>query len=167
MSPWKTKMKIKISRLNKKAMTEHFDAIQEIDKVIPLEEGLRGWGREEFLLDLPEKWQRSLVATDESSCIVGFIIASRQDEAIHIHKIAISRGFQGKRVGTALIRTLCEKASSNGVATITIKVNKNNLLAIRFYQNFGFCRSEVKKTKHETLYIYKGKPDVILNILPM
>ncbi len=65
-------MKIKISWLSKKSMSEHFDTIREIDKVNLLEEDLRGWGREEFLLDLPEKWQHSLIATDENSCIEDF-----------------------------------------------------------------------------------------------
>ncbi len=148
-------------------MVEHFDTILEIDKVIPSEENLLGWEREEFMLDLPEKWQHSLIATDENSCIVGFLIASRHDEAIHIHRMAISSEFQGKRVGTTLIRHLCEKASSNGVATITVKVNKDNLLAIRFYQNFGFCRNGERRAGNETLYVYESKPNLILtNILP-
>lgn len=95
------------------------------------------WTEEHFMSDLPGKWQLSrIVKVDET--LAGFIIASRKNEnQVHVHKFAVSRKLRSNGIGKKLFEAFREQLEPSSF--ITLKVYKENLDAIRFYENLQFA----------------------------
>ncbi len=123
---------IQISDLKKNFLSERIDAFIEIDKVI----GHELWGQENFLSEMPDKWDLSLVALFNDE-LIGYLIASRKELSIHIHRLAIDQQFQSAGVGKSMVSKLVTKAKLWKLP-ISLKVHYENLHAIAFYQKIGF-----------------------------
>jgi ribosomal protein S18 acetylase RimI-like enzyme len=54
--------------------------------------------------------------------------------------IAVVPNARGKGVGTALLRTLLERARADGYPTISLSVDRANAGAIDLYERYGFAR---------------------------
>ena len=54
--------------------------------------------------------------------------------------IAVVPDARGKGVGTALLRTLLERARADGYPTISLSVDRANAGAIDLYERYGFAR---------------------------
>lgn len=107
--------------------------LQFLDSFIPNDP----WGRKDWLMDLPEKWQVSWVLLKER-VPVGFLIASRKGDALHIHRIAIEGGKHRKGFGKLLLGTIALCALERRCPTLTTKVLATNNPARAFFQRFGF-----------------------------
>lgn len=94
------------------------------------------WTEEHFMNDLPEKWQLSRIVK-VNDILAGFIIASRKNEnQVHVHKFAVSRKMRSNGIGKKLFEAFREQLEPSSF--ITLKVYKENLDAIRFYENLQF-----------------------------
>jgi ribosomal protein S18 acetylase RimI-like enzyme len=95
------------------------------------------WGPEQWLLDLPEKWELSwvLLRAHEPICL---LIASRKESALHIHRLVTAVNERDSGFGSQLLQTAARRARAKGCTSITLKVNLANEGAIRFYQRLGF-----------------------------
>jgi ribosomal protein S18 acetylase RimI-like enzyme len=67
----------------------------------------------------------------------GIVRIAEHDEAIALEQIALLPQFQGKGIGTALIESLIEQASTTCKA-IDLSVFVSNLGARRLYERLGF-----------------------------
>lgn len=92
------------------------------------------WSENNFLTDLPGKWNYSLVVTDENDIIQGFAIASEKTQSIHIHKFVVDAPFQQAGLGQSMLNRILEQAAK----PITLKVRTDNSQAISFYKKNGF-----------------------------
>ena len=101
------------------------------------------WRSEQWLVDLPEKWVHSRVATVDGRP-VGFIVASRKAHAVHVHRIAVAASWRDRGIGAALLRAAAASARSRGAARLTLKVARSNARALHLYHTLGFTheRSE-------------------------
>lgn len=128
---------MKIVHLNKEMVLENIGRLIEIDRAIIDEEGT--WTVDNFLMELNHKWICSRVAFIDNE-IVGFVICSVKGDSLHIHRLAVSPEYQGRRVGTSLIEYLFNKCNEHNILYVTLKSKKNNDKAQRFYERRSFKR---------------------------
>lgn len=121
-----------ITILTKSYLTSNLDDFLVIDKEIKQAD----WSANNFLCELPQKWMLSRIATIDKQ-LVGFLIASKKTECVHIHRLAVHPGFQSKGIGVMLVEQLGIEANRQRLA-ITLKVHNLNSRAIRFYQSLNF-----------------------------
>ena len=108
-------------------------ALQEIDA-----EALgEPWSSDQWLVDLPEKWLHSRLATVDGRPIA-FVVTSRKAHGLHVHRIAVAPDWRGRGIGSALLRAVAESARATGSARVTLKVGRSNARALRLYQALGF-----------------------------
>lgn len=115
-----------IKNLSKYYLSQHIDAFLELDKII--REG--PWKTENFLIDLESKWDLSTYLVCDGE-IAGYIIASRKEDFIHIHRNVIGAKWNGKGLGSANLKYFLNKKSKNTV--VRLKVHHGNSKAINFY----------------------------------
>jgi ribosomal protein S18 acetylase RimI-like enzyme len=115
------------------------------------------WERRHFLLDLPGKWEYSVIAFDAGKP-AGFVIASIKSEGLHVHRIVVASSYQGRGLGTQLLQRVAQSALQRDISLITLRVAAQNLGAIRFYNRLGFCR-ELTESDLLNLYVV---PEVLL-----
>lgn len=123
-----------IEKLNKSDMKKYIDKFLLIDKSLEI---LEKWDSSNYLSELPEKWQQSLYIHSNKK-IIGYMICSKKEDSIHIHRLAVCKEFQGRNVGHRFIETLEDYIGPG--KKITLKVKKFNLAAIQFYKKNGFIR---------------------------
>ncbi len=72
--------------------------------------------------------------------IVGFIACdSNWDyEFGAIHEIAVRKNFQGKGIGSKLLKTGIDYLKKKGLRYVELYVGEKNIRAINFYKKFGF-----------------------------
>lgn len=92
------------------------------------------WIEDNFLVDLNKKWELSCYVTDSLEKITGFLIASEKEESVHIHKFVVDAPVQGKGLGARMLTYLQNRIHK----PITLKVHKENEMAIGFYARNGF-----------------------------
>lgn len=131
---------VEINPLTKGIMDQHVKEFLLIDDSIQGEK----WSRENFLFDLPEKWNLSLQVLSNQT-LAGFLIASNKDNAFHIHRLAIGSDFQNQGLGRQLVERLQHIARTRKVKLITLKVLNTNTDAIRFYERIGFVLKQREK----------------------
>jgi ribosomal protein S18 acetylase RimI-like enzyme len=103
------------------------------------------WTGSNLLEPRPDKWLLSTFAIAEDNP-VGYAIASRQGDAVHLHHLIIGREWRGRGIGRNLLRHLARKARATGASRLTLKVYKQNQQAAAFYQRLGFdIYGEVKE----------------------
>src|SRR5688572_19258653 len=92
------------------------------------------WTESHFLSDLSGKWELSRAVLDESENLVGFLIASKKEASVHIHKFVIDVPHQKKGLGKILLNALKDVVTK----PLTLKVNADNQDAVSFYLSHGF-----------------------------
>jgi len=119
------------------------------------------WGMDNLLFDLPGKYEYSLVSVNEET-VNGYIIASRRnDTTIHIHKYFVRKDKTGMGVGTALFFYLKKLAKKDGVNTISLKVEYDNLKAIAFYSKKGFNKNDTVTDSKTGKYLLVMKIEIL------
>lgn len=80
---------------------------------------------------------------------VGFTcyeISFRGQPQLMIHKLYVSPAFQGNGIGLHLLEALTGIASQNHQTALRLKVYYLNHKAIRFYEKYGFVKTDSEKT---------------------
>jgi ribosomal protein S18 acetylase RimI-like enzyme len=95
------------------------------------------WNRENFLKELPNKFNFSLHATLNDQ-LVGYVIASSKNDLAYIHKFMVDQDCRGKKIGFHLLKTFIENINKLNYYNIALTTEKYNSLAIKFYLNNGF-----------------------------
>jgi ribosomal protein S18 acetylase RimI-like enzyme len=97
-----------------------------------------------------ESWQRSNFAA-EFACaatsvieadgqIVGYVQILDKEDRIYVQNIAVSQEFQGKGIGTRILKKLQLSAAARNVP-LQLGVFRTNTLAQRLYERLGFRRT--------------------------
>jgi ribosomal protein S18 acetylase RimI-like enzyme len=101
-----------------------------------------GWGREEFMLDLPGKWRLSAWALAEDGRLAGFWIASRKPGGVaHAHRVAVAAEARRRGIGRALFECARSLAARGRARSMALSVSALNPGAAAFYERLGFRRS--------------------------
>lgn len=100
--------------------------------------------------------QRIITALDDENCtgynidfdnvIVGFILVKRFDnEKVFLWNMLIGSEYQKRGIGKSSLCCLVDLLISEGIKTVTTTCSINNLVAIDFFDNFGFSHFETIK----------------------
>ena len=156
---------IEIKTLNKQLTTKMLNTLIDIDQKILQRFGnlfsSESWDENNFLLDLPGKWELSFIALFDDRPI-GFCICSLlDDDKCYIYRIAVSEEYKGRNIGKQMLFTLFKKCIERGVKKVVLEVNKENTLALGFYNKLKFRIIEkddlldylVKREKLDTSHI--------------
>ena len=79
------------------------------------------WTRYQLLAERPGKWRLSLVAR-RGDAPVAYAVASRKDDAVHLHHIVIGAAERGAGIGHDLLERLRALAADAGARRLTLKV---------------------------------------------
>ena len=121
-----------MERLTKELLISRLNEIIEISKeAIPGE----NWSEENYLYDLPRKWELSRVVIVDDK-IVGYTIISEKESSLHLHKIVVKKNSRGKGIGRMLLQNLEEI----GEKSVTLKVGIENVDAKKFYASLNYLK---------------------------
>jgi ribosomal protein S18 acetylase RimI-like enzyme len=95
------------------------------------------WNSENFLRELPRKWDLSLVVK-EGQKILGFSFNSCKDDVLYIHFFYVFKDSRSKNIGKILLKDCTRLAKKNKFHGISLKCNIDNFGAIGFYLRNGF-----------------------------
>ncbi len=133
-----------IHPLTKEKLKEQLAVLLAVDAATPGER----WTAENFLCDLPDKWELSFFSTNDAQEVSGFVVASSKNESIHIHRLAVGGNFQARGIGKQFVEAVKNKALDRKVRSITLKVATQNASAILFYHKLGFFISGGEGINH-------------------
>lgn len=94
------------------------------------------WPLLAFFPYLVDREALALVAEEEG--IIGFILALREGEELHIHDLAVVPEHRRQGVGSALLKELL--AAAAGTRRVRLEVRASNHAAQAFYTKHGFRR---------------------------
>ena len=80
-----------------------------------------------------------LVAEADSGIIVGYCVASRENDSAHLLSVGVLPQYRRQGIGTALIEALIQCFASL-VRKLMLEVKQGNRGAIRLYEDLGFSR---------------------------
>ena len=96
------------------------------------------WTIENLLVDRPQKWRLSMLATVDDNP-VGYLIASYREGSVHIHHNIVGQKWRGMGIGRKLMNHLSKNAYALGANNITFKIHRNNHGAINLFQSLGYA----------------------------
>lgn len=88
--------------------------------------------------------------------IIGFAGFKKVLEEADLMNIVIAKEKRGQGFSRFLLQSLLDLAFEQNCTSITLEVNRNNLIAIQLYTSFGFKQIGLRKK------YYNGKEDAIL-----
>ena len=92
---------IEYSQLTKELMTKYLRQFLLID----CECFTPYWNAENFLVDFPEKWDKSQAAFS-NGLLVGYLIVSLKNDHYHVHRIAVHPHYRNRGIGRWLMKHL-------------------------------------------------------------
>jgi ribosomal protein S18 acetylase RimI-like enzyme len=112
------------------------------------------WKEEHFKMDLPGKYDLSVVAFSGKS-IAGYIIASLKEKVAYIHKFMVRKKFRNMSVGGKMLAFFEKNLFEKGFSFIKLTVREDNVMAIRFYERklFTISGKRPDSTDNSTLII--------------
>lgn len=126
-----------IRPMTREAAAKHVEAITAIYEKTKLD-SWRDWGPADVMMDLPRKWEFSLLLFDSAS-VVGFLVASvYRSNHVHLHQLSVLHEFRGRGGASSLVRRLIRLSSEKGMSAITLETPPNTEAAQRIYASLGF-----------------------------
>ena len=102
--------------------------------------GQPAWSREQFLRELPLKWQLSFIAVIDC-IIVGYLIASKgtsEPQSSRVNKIVIDGRHQRKGIGKLLMNRYFEASMSHNLTRCELTAMCEYKPADRLYTSLGY-----------------------------
>jgi ribosomal protein S18 acetylase RimI-like enzyme len=98
------------------------------------------WSLQNFLMELPAKWDLSFALWQNGLPIGYAILSQKPDNQAHLHHLMINHAHRAKGWGTRMITEMIARARAAGATLLTLKAERSNADALRFYSRNGFSR---------------------------
>ena len=88
--------------------------------------------------------------------LMGFIAFYNNNHSLdfaYISLICVLQEFQGKGIGTTLLRECISFLKKGGIKAIKLEVDIQNISGLKFYNKFGF---DIDEKKHQSLILHKS-----------
>lgn len=102
------------------------------------------WSNASFEAELKNRYGITLVA-ENKGVVCGYINAYLVCGNLHINTFCVAGEKRGNGIGTALLKTLFECASSPALEDATLEVRQGNKEARALYDKFGFVQVGIRK----------------------
>jgi len=123
----------KVYNLNKITLNKNIKTFLSIER-----DYAEPWNKENFLMDMPYKWQFSKYITFENN-IAGFIIGSLNNKTVSLHRFMVDKNYRRLGLGLKIYQEFEENCKEKkGVEKIVLKVLAENKSAISFYNSLGY-----------------------------
>ena len=130
----KAKIRVRIAK------SSDLDDIYELD----VQTFAMPWSKEALSYDILENDNAFVIVAECEGEFAGYAdIWTVLDEA-DLNSIAVRVDFRRKGIGDAIMLTMTEMLSANGVATINLEVRVSNIPAIKLYKKYGFKECGVR-----------------------
>jgi ribosomal-protein-alanine N-acetyltransferase len=96
------------------------------------------WPRSALLAELQPDWLRAPIVAASEDRVLGYLMAWRIVDQLHILNLAVAPEEQGQGIGSALLLASLTGASGRGLIEATLEVRQGNVAAQRFYRRHGF-----------------------------
>jgi ribosomal protein S18 acetylase RimI-like enzyme len=147
---------LKIRTLDKELTIKNIDALKGIDQEALQTYGClfssENWNEDNFLSDLPGKWELSCTALFKNQP-VGFCICSLFDtDKCFVYRVVVAKEYHRRHIGTEMFNFLFNRCLAREISHVLLEVNKDSKAALNFYAKLNF-----QKMKREDLiqYLYK------------
>lgn len=119
--------------------------LQDLDVILAAEAELfvDPWSRKSYEYEILENRCALPVVLEREGKIVGHAVAWHVFNEYHIATLAIHPGYQGQGWGKYLLQMLL--SMSDGAEYALLEVRKNNKIAIRMYEKFGFIPLRIRR----------------------
>lgn len=117
------------------------------------------WSPEALLGELEADDLRLPLIAERGGQIVGFLMAWRVAEQLHILNVAADPRNRRQGVGTALLREAARRGLEHGLLEATLEVRRGNAGGRAFYRRHGFREAGVRKR----YYADNGEDAIILD----
>lgn len=106
---------------------------EHMERYLAVSVDVSPWTDENFLKDLPEKWELSFALWRDGDP-VAYCIMTRRQGLVHINQFMVTARERGRGLGGRMLA----EALRRGAASL--KVDPSNTGAIQFYERHGFQR---------------------------
>lgn len=96
------------------------------------------WRHSETSLRLARRHALSFDVAELDGEVVGYQFSTPVQSGAHLARMTVDPAFQGSGVGTFLLAYACERFRRDGIETITLNTQSDNLASRKLYQRFGF-----------------------------
>lgn len=115
-------------------------ALGDVDDVTAIEKEVFSlpWSRRAFVAEVEDKAISIPRVARLDGRVVGYAVAWRVAEELHIGNLAVAPEAQGRGIGAALLGDLLELAEKESLQYATLEVRTSNARAIALYEGYGF-----------------------------
>ena len=120
----------------------------DIPAVHELEERLfpvDAWPRQMFVDELSQPETRRYLIAETSDGIIGYAGLMCIEPIADVQTIAVVPEYEGKGIGSALLRELISEGRRRGAADLLLEVRADNPRAQQLYRRFGFEQIHVRR----------------------
>lgn len=119
---------------------------QLMPELISISADASDWTPENFLYDLPDKWDLSFIASIGG--VVGYAILSRKFLGrVHLHQLMVHPAKRGRGIGKDMFIECRRRADE----PLSLRVHRNNVGAFRFYKREGMTVSHVNEHEYDMI----------------
>jgi len=115
------------------------------------------WSRKLFLSNFGKRYFNHVLIDGDS--LLGYFVASSVAGEVTLMNIAISPTYQGKGLGSLLLKALINLCKTNDEEQIWLEVRVSNLAAIGLYNKLGFVEVDRRKNYYPC---ENGREDAII-----
>lgn len=122
--------------------------LKDIDAIFKIQENANGVDKEDrewlsAFLKIKSSRKFVLVAENDKTEIVGFLIAYKYRDKAYINTIAVSEKHRDKGIGSLLLKNIEDELLRRGVWLVTLSVKSDNKKALDFYLRRGYTFSKL------------------------
>jgi ribosomal-protein-alanine N-acetyltransferase len=70
--------------------------------------------------------------------VIGYQLSTRNPLGVHLARLAVRPGMQGKGLGYTLVADLIQQAGRRGISHLTVNTQSDNATSLTLYQRMGF-----------------------------
>ncbi len=97
-----------------------------------------------FYMQFYETCSDGFIVAEVNAFVVGFVVGFMSSETTgRIFSLAVHPSYQGRKLGSALLKEIIQVFRRTGVSEIILEVRKGNVKAKRFYERHGFTTIDV------------------------
>lgn len=138
----------------RQATADDYDFLYQLhaSTIKPYVEVIWGWHEEwqqEYFRAKFDPRNRQIIQVEGED--VGVLVLERKENEIFIALLEIKPSYQGRGIGTAIVRQIIEEGQSQNLPII-LHVLRSNIRARYLYERLGFAVNEEQKFRYQMIY---------------